>query len=213
MGDLISAFGTAVNGILRLDATTIVMRFRRRLRPDRRGLDSSTRLVVRRPRQQPAAVHPPDRPARLIASLGVEAVLSVVRLAIWLGSFWILLQVLSQRPVTLATVVLVVGLGYAPMLFSILVIIPSVGPLIGRVLYAWTLVTILASIAVATRANPLDMSAGGIAAVLLILLVRRWSDRVSVLLLSRVSRLLVGVDVMQRTRALDPEMVMAGRSG
>ena len=43
--------------------------------------------------------------------------------------------------------------GYAPMLLSLFVVIPSVGPFIGRWLHAWTLVTILASMAVAVGAG------------------------------------------------------------
>jgi hypothetical protein len=152
------------------------------------------------------------RLGRFVAALGVETLLSVVRLAIWMVSFW-LFALLLNRGTSLAQVVLVIGLGYAPMLLSIFVVIPSAGPFIGRVLQAWTLVTIVASIAVAVSASPWEVLAPGVVAVLVILIVRRWSDRFSMLVLSRISRRLVGVDVMQRTRALAPEVVMAGRRG
>jgi hypothetical protein len=153
------------------------------------------------------------RRRRFAAAVGIEAVLSVVRVAIWILSFWILITVLNLGSVSLTTVVLVVGLGYAPMLLSILVLIPFLGPLIGRVLHAWTLVTILASIAVAANSSPWQVLAPGLVAVLLILIVRRWSDRVSVTVLGGASRRLVGTDVMQRTRAMDPRLVMTGGKG
>src|SRR6516225_3628312 len=136
------------------------------------------------------------RPGRFAGAVGIEAVLSVVRVAIWILSFWILVNVLDLSSVSLADVVLVVGLGYAPMLFSVLVLIPFLGPVIGRVLHAWTLMTILASIAVAANSSPWQVLAPGLVAVLLILIVRRWSDRVSVAVLGGVSRSAVGTDVM-----------------
>jgi hypothetical protein len=152
------------------------------------------------------------RPGRLTAALGVETVLSLVRLAIWMGSLWMLLFVLNRGAVELANVVLVIGIGYAPMLWSFLVVIPTIGPLIGRILIAWTLVTITASIAVASNTSPLEALAAPVVAVLVILLVRRSSNHVSLALLGRVSRQLTGVDLMQRTRAMDPLVVMAERA-
>ena len=149
------------------------------------------------------------RRGRFAAAVGIEAVLSVVRVAIWILSFWILVNVLQLGSVSLADVVLVVGLGYAPMLLSVLVLIPFLGPVIGRVLHAWTLVTILASIAVFANSSPWQVLAPGLVAIGLILIVRRWSDRVSVAVLGGVSRSLVGTDVMQRTRAIDPRLVMS----
>jgi hypothetical protein len=152
------------------------------------------------------------RPGRFAAALGIEAVLSIVRLVIWLVSFWVVMMVLSQGAVSLAQVVLVVGIGFAPMLLSFLVIIPSAGPLIGRILQAWTLVAILASMAVAVNQSSWPLLATGIVVVLAIVLVRRWSDRLSVTVLGRISRALVGVDVMQRTRAMDPLLAIAARN-
>jgi hypothetical protein len=153
------------------------------------------------------------RRGRFAAAVGIEAVLSVVRVAIWILSFWILVNVLQLGSVSLADVVLVVGLGYAPMLLSVLVLIPFLGPVIGRVLHAWTLVTILASIAVFANSSPWQVLAPGLVAVVLILIVRRWSDRVSVAVLGGISRSLVGTDVMQRTRAIDPRLVMSRSNG
>ena len=152
------------------------------------------------------------RPGRFFLALAVESVLSIARLAIAIFSFWLLLLFLNLGNASLERVVLILGLGYTPMLLSILVVIPSAGPLIGRLLHAWTIVTILASLAVALNASPWQVLGPGVVAVLLILLARRWSDRVSVVVLSAISRRLVGVDVMQRTRAMDPQLVMSGRT-
>jgi hypothetical protein len=152
-------------------------------------------------------------PGRFAAALGIETILSLVRLVVWLLGFWLFLLILRGGAASLSNVVLVLGLGYAPMLLSILVVIPTFGPFLGRVIQAWTLVAILASIAVATSSNPWQVLAPGIIAILIIVLLRRASDRFSVAVLGNLSRRLVGVDVMRRTRAMDPAMAMAGSAG
>src|SRR5689334_9703714 len=73
-------------------------------------------------------------PGRLVAALGIETVLSLVRLAIWMCSIGILVFAVSQVRLSLTNVVVVIGIGYAPMVWSCLVVIPTMGPLIRRVL-------------------------------------------------------------------------------
>jgi hypothetical protein len=206
----IGAFFGIVGGILTLDANTI-----RAVQSAPSGLTVALWILLLGTLSDVIGDSPllfinRMSPGRFWVALAIELVLSLVRLAIWLVSFWILL-LLFNRSVSLSSIVLVVGIGYAPMLLSLFVVIPSVGPFIGRWLHAWTLVTILASMAVAVGASPWEILAPGAVAVLLILAVRRWSDRVSVAVLSGISRRLVGVDVMQRTRAMDPLLVMAAR--
>ena len=149
------------------------------------------------------------RPARLATSLGIATILTVVRLSIWVLSFWVVVSVLEGRSVPLARVVLVIGIGYAPMLLSALTLIPTVGPFIGRLLEAWTLVAITSSIAVARALSPWEALVTGLLTVLTVLLLQRTSDRLIVAVLSWLSRRLLGVDVMQRTRAIDPRRIAA----
>ena len=213
MADQIAAFSSAVGAILSLDPNAI-----RALQTAPGALSLAIWILLLGTLSDVVGDSPllfirKMRRGRFAAAVGLEAGLSVVRVAIWILSFWILVNVLNLGSVSLAEVVLVVGLGYAPMLLSFLVLIPFLGPVIGRVLHAWTLVTILASIAVAGNSSPWQVLAPGLVAVLLILLVRRWSDRVSVAVLSGVSRGVVGTDVMQRTRAMDPRLVMSGGNG
>jgi hypothetical protein len=146
---------------------------------------------------------------RLAAAMGVETVLSLVRLAIWVCSTAILLLVVRGGVVKLSNIVLVIGVGYAPMVWSFLVVIPTAGPLIRRLLIAWTLVTITASIAVASSATPWQVVTGPVVATLVIVVLYRSSNRFSVRALGRLSRQFVGVDLMQRTEAMDPLLVIA----
>jgi hypothetical protein len=153
------------------------------------------------------------RPGRLAAAVSIETILSIVRLCIWLSIFWVVVFTLHRGNVDLGSVVLVVGIGYAPVLFSMLSIIPTFGPVVWRLLVAWTLVTMTASIAVASNSSPWEaLTAPGVATVAL-LVVRRSSDRVSMAALSSLSRRIAGVDLMQRTRALDPMLVLAEQDG
>jgi hypothetical protein len=149
-------------------------------------------------------------PGRLAAAMGIETILSLVRLAIWMIVSAILFFVVNHVRLTLSNVVVVVGIGYAPMLWSFLVVIPTVGPLIRRILIAWTLVTLTASIAVASSASPWQALTAPVVAALVILVVYRWTDRFSVSVLGRLSRRWFNVDLMQRTRAMDPLLVLAG---
>ena len=212
MLDNINAFFDIVGGILSLDPEAILAI---QTAPD--GLTVAIVILLLATAadvvgNSPVLFMKKMQPGRLAAALGVETVLSLVRLAIWMASLWILLLVLNRGVVELANVVLVIGIGYAPMLWSFLVVVPTVGPLIGRILIAWTLVTITASIAVASNTSPLEALAAPVVAVLVILLVRRSSNHVSLEILGRVSRHLTGVDLMQRTRAMDPLVVMAERA-
>jgi len=212
MIDQIDAFLAAVGGILHLDPTAI-----QTLQTAPYGLSVAIWILLLGTvsdvlGDSPLLFIKRMRPGRFFLAIAIEAVLSIARLAIAILSFWILLLVLNLGNPSLERVVLILGLGYAPMLLSILMVIPSAGPLIGRVLHAWTIVTILASLAVALSASPWQVLGPCVVAILLILLARRWSDRVSVLVLSRISRRMVGVDVMQRTRTLDPRLVMSGRT-
>jgi hypothetical protein len=212
MVDQISAFLAAVGGILHLDPVAI-----QTLQTAPYGLTVAIWILLLGTvsdvlGDSPLLFMNRMRPGRFFLALAIEAVLSIARLAIAILAFWILVLVLNLGNPSLERVVLILGLGYAPMLLSILVVIPSAGPLIGRILHAWTIVTILASLAVALNTSPWQVLGPCVIAILLILLARRWSDRVSVLVLGRVSRRLVGVDVMQRTRTLDPQLVMSGRT-
>jgi hypothetical protein len=148
-------------------------------------------------------------PGRLAAALGIETVLSLVRLALWMLISALLFAVLNQVQLTLHNVIVVVGIGYAPMLWSFLVVIPTVGPLIRRVIIAWTLVTLTASIAVAGSVSPWQALTAPVLSALAILVVYRWSDMFSIAVLGRLSRQWFAVDLMRRTRAMDPMLVLA----
>jgi hypothetical protein len=209
----LGAFFDAVGGVLRLDQAAISAL---QLAPNALSLALTILLLATVSDvigNSPVLFFNRMRPGRLALAFVIETVLSLIRLAVWMLSLWVLLLLANRGAVNFESVVLVIGIGYAPMLLSFLVIIPTAGPFIGRVLDAWTLVTVTASIAVAVGVTPWEALPAVVVAALVILVVRRTSDRLSVAVLGPLSRRLSGVDLMRRTRRLDPQLVMGGREG
>jgi hypothetical protein len=209
MFESIGAFFDAVGGILSLDPSAIS-----EIQSSPAGLSTAVWILILATLSDTLGNSPllfisRMRPGRLFAALGIEAVLALIRVAIWLGSFAFLVFVLNRGTVPPKDVLLVIGLGYAPMLFSILVVIPTFGPFIGRLLIAWTLVTMTASIAVANNLSPQAALTAPVVAVIALVVVRRVSDRLALNVLGRFSHWIAGVDLLQRSRALDPLTVLA----
>ena len=213
MLDTLGSFFALVDGILWLDAAVI-----QSIQTSPSGLGVAIAILVLATLSDvvgnsPVLFFRKMRPGRLALAMAIEAVLSIIRLCVWILCVWLLLWLLNGTPLDLRTLVLVIGIGYAPMLWSFLIIIPSAGPLIGRILVAWTLVTMTASIALSSASSPVNVVAGPVIAALVLLLVYRGSNRITALVLGGLSRRFSGVDVMQRTRAMDPVMVAAARQG
>ena len=213
MFDTISSFFQVVGGILWLDTEVI-----QSILASPSGLSVAITILALATLSDvvgnsPVLFFKKMRPGRLALAMAIEAVLSIIRLGVWLLCVWILLSLLNRHSLDLRTVVLVIGIGYAPMLWSFLIVIPSAGPLIGRILVAWTLVTMTASIALASTSSPANVVAGPVVAALVLLVIYRVSDRATAFVLGGLSRRFSGVDVMQRTRAMDPLTVAAARRG
>lgn len=142
-------------------------------------------------------------PSRLAVSLAVATLLAAVRAAVWAVSFALIVSLIERRLIPLPRVMLIVGIGYAPLLLSALVLIPTLGPFVAKLLHTWALVAITASIIVAGDLSPRAALGASALAWLVILVLSRTSDRLVVGLLGRLSRWLLGVDVMQRSREID----------
>src|SRR5215831_5086452 len=125
MVDQIGTFLAAVGGILHLDPNAIHM-----LQTAPYGLSVAIWILLLGTvsdvlGDSPLLFIKRMRPGRFFLAIAIEAVLSIARLAIAILSFWILLLVLNLGNPSLERVVLILGLGYAPMLLSILMVIPS----------------------------------------------------------------------------------------
>jgi hypothetical protein len=149
---------------------------------------------------------------RFFVCLLVDTLLSVVRVAIWIVSLTVLVNVLPRGNISLADAALVVGLGLAPMLFSFLGLLPLLGPGLLRVLHAWTVVcTVVALQAIFDLPVGSAIVAAG-AGWVLALVVGHTVDRLLVRGFGGLTRRLLGVDLALRFGQADlvDEVIAAG---
>lgn len=81
------------------------------------------------------------KPIRFVLSLGIAAILFVISTAFWVLSVWTVSHVLYGADTAFLTVLRVLGLAYAPLLWSFLVAMPYLGVPIGVVLSIWSLLS------------------------------------------------------------------------
>lgn len=125
-------------------------------------------------------------PRRFIISIMMSGVLFLGGYLLWVGSIFLLARLIFRIDATLLDVVRAVGLGYAPLLFGFLGLIPYFGVGILTLLYFWAFTAIVSAVSVTmglSTAQALLMSIGG---GLLILRIRatfglpmvKWARRV-----------------------------------
>jgi hypothetical protein len=78
-------------------------------------------------------------PIRFILSLGLSAILFVISTGFWVWSIWSVSHVLYGADTAFLTVFRVLGLAYAPLLWSFLIAMPYLGVPVGMVLSIWSL--------------------------------------------------------------------------
>lgn len=85
-------------------------------------------------------------PVRFIASLLVNGVVFAVGLIVWAMTIWVVARYVFEVRQPPAVVFRMVALGSAPFVFGFLVLIPYMGPFIGRVLSVWSFLIVLGAI-------------------------------------------------------------------
>ncbi len=81
------------------------------------------------------------KPIRFVLSLGMATILFVISTAFWVLSVWLVSHVLYRADTSFLTAFRVLGLAYAPLLWSFLVAMPYLGVPIGVVLSIWSLLS------------------------------------------------------------------------
>jgi hypothetical protein len=94
-------------------------------------------------------------PRRFLVALVVGGVEFALAAVLWIGSVWLMPRLLGSTPPTLATAVKVIGLSYAPLLFSFVELAPYAGAAFGRLLRVWALLGAIVGIAVVFEVRPL----------------------------------------------------------
>ena len=140
---------------------------------------------------------------RFALCLLVDTVLAVVRVAIWIVSLVVLVNLFSQAGVSLAQATLVVGIGFAPMLLSFFALLPLLGPVLLRLLHAWVFVTVIVALRTLVGLTLGPALAAAVVGWLAVLVVGHTVDRVVVRGFGRLTRRLLGVDLLLRFDQID----------
>lgn len=90
------------------------------------------------------------RPFRFILSLLIAAVLFAFTFVFWTLSTWGIAYVLFRQEISLLTTIQVMGLSYAPQLFSFLEALPYIGTPIAVLLTIWSLLALIVGLEVTT---------------------------------------------------------------
>jgi hypothetical protein len=90
------------------------------------------------------------KPIRFVLSLGIAAILFVISTAFWILSVWFVSHVVFSVDTSFTTVFHVLGLAFAPLIWSFLIALPYLGVPIGVVLSIWSLLAFVRGFNVVT---------------------------------------------------------------
>lgn len=85
-------------------------------------------------------------PGRFAVSLIGNGILLVVGWVFWSLIVWVIGSEIFDQSVHFNTMLALIGLSYAPLVFGFLVLMPYLGPFVQRVLYAWSFIIALRSV-------------------------------------------------------------------
>jgi len=85
---------------------------------------------------------------RFLFAIVVEALGFVIGVFIWAASIWLMAGFIFDAHQNYASVVVTVALGYAPLLFGFLILLPYLGNIIFVILRIWVLLAVLVAVSV-----------------------------------------------------------------
>lgn len=91
------------------------------------------------------------KPLRFLLSLGIAGLLFFISTAFWMLSVWVASRLLYGVDASFLTVFRVLGLAYAPLLWSFLVALPYFGVPLGVVLSVWSLLAFVRGFSAVTE--------------------------------------------------------------
>jgi hypothetical protein len=148
---------------------------------------------------------------RFAVCLLVDTLLSVLRITVWIISLDVLLNLLPEADVSPAEAALIVGLGFTPMLLSFLALLPLLGPVLLHLLHAWVFVTMFVALRAILNLAPWPALAVAVVGWVVALVIGHTVDRVMVRGFGRLTRRLLGVDLLLRFDQVDlVDEVIAG---
>lgn len=112
------------------------------------------------------------KPRRMIMSLVLSAFLFLGGYVLWVATIWIIAVILFRPETSLINVIRAVGLGYAPLLFGFLGVLPYFGVGALSLLYFWAFTAIVSAISIIMDLNTLQAVLVSVGGGLLILRLR-----------------------------------------
>jgi hypothetical protein len=148
-------------------------------------------------------------PRRFVISLFLTALLFGGGYLLWVGTIWALATLLFRPGVAIGDVVRGVGLGYAPLLFGFLGLIPYFGAGINNLLYFWSFTAVVAAVGVTLSLSLVEATIVSVAGGVLILVLRATYGKPVVKFFRRIRnaaagrRLILKVQQAVASRSLD----------
>lgn len=152
------------------------------------------------------------KPRRFIASLLIGALLFLGGYVLWVGSIWLVTVLLFRGDASLLAVIRAVGLGYAPLFFGFLGLIPYFGSGILTILYFWVFTAIVSAVGVVLDLTAYQSVVVSTAGGLLILVMRSTVGRPFVKLARRTRNLAAGkrltLKIQEAVEKRNPEILL-----
>ncbi|WAL59928.1 YIP1 family protein [Thermocoleostomius sinensis] len=143
------------------------------------------------------------KPIRFVLSLGIAAILFVFSVAFWVLSVWVVSHLLYGVDVSFLKVFRVLGLSYAPLLWSFLVAIPYLGVPINVVLSVWSLLAFVRGFSVVTELDRWQVLGSAICGWVVFQIMQRTIGRPAITLGHWVSSSVAGVPLVTNLRQLE----------
>jgi hypothetical protein len=112
------------------------------------------------------------KPRRMVMSLVLSAFLFLGGYVLWVASIWLIAVILFRPDTSPINVIRAVGLGYAPLLFGFLGVLPYFGGGILNLLYFWGFTAIVSAVSVTMGLTTLQAVLVSVGGGLLILRLR-----------------------------------------
>ena len=143
------------------------------------------------------------KPIRFVLSLGIAALLFVFSTGFWVFSVWIASHFLYGIDASFLKVFRVLGLAYAPLLWSFLVALPYLGVPIEVMLSIWSLLAFVRGFSVVTALDRWQVLGSAILGWFVLQIMQRTIGRLAVALGRWVSNTVAGAPLVTNLRELE----------
>lgn len=143
------------------------------------------------------------KPIRFVLSLGIAAILFVFSAAFWVLSVWAVSRLLYGVDVSFLKVFRVLGLAYAPLLWSFLVAIPYLGVPINVVLSVWSLLAFVRGFSVVTELDHWQVLGSALLGWVVFQIMQRTIGRPAIALGQRISNSVAGATLVTNLRQME----------